>query len=79
MNIEGISAMLPLKALIKPVRLNMRAWRCRADIWNKLVSEAVEDEARRRAGIDGAEEMISFSGLTALNTSCTQTPKPSLA
>ena len=38
LNIEGISAMLPLEALMRPVRLNMRALRCRSDVWNKLVS-----------------------------------------
>ena len=54
--------MLPLEALLKPVRLKMRAWRCQADVWNKLVlvSEAVEDEARRSAGIIGAEEDDCF-------------------
>ena len=55
--------MLPLEALMKPVRLNMRAWRCRADVWNKLVSEAVEDEARRCAGIIGAEGDDCFQRL----------------
>ena len=48
---------------MKPVRLNMRAWRCRADVWNKLVSEAVQDEARRRAGIIGAEGDDCFQRL----------------
>ena len=63
LNIEGISAMLPLEALMKPVRLNMRAWRSRADTWNKLVSEAVQDEARRRVGIIGAEGDDCFQRL----------------
>ena len=40
---------------MRPVRLNMRAWRRSADVWNKLVSEEAEDEAHRRAGINGAE------------------------
>ena len=49
--------MLPLEALM---RLNMRVWPCRADVWNKLVSEVVEDEARRRAGIYGADCLQRF-------------------
>ena len=59
---------------MRPVRLNIRAWRCRADIWNKLVWEKVEDEARRCAVINGRREMRAFSGLTSLNTSYTQAP-----
>ena len=34
LDIEGISAMLSLETLMRLVRLNMRAWQCRADVWN---------------------------------------------
>ena len=53
---QGISAMLPIEALMLPVRLNMRTWRCRADAWQKAVLEAVDEEARRHEATHGAEQ-----------------------
>ena len=36
--VEGISGMLPLEALMRPIRLNMRRWKEKAEDWRKAVS-----------------------------------------
>ena len=38
LTVEGISGILPLEALMRPVRLNMRWWREKAEDWRKAVS-----------------------------------------
>lgn len=42
LKVEGIFAMLPLEAFMRPVRLNMRAWKSKALDWQKAVSAEIE-------------------------------------
>ena len=61
------------EALIRPIRLvrpNMRDWRCRADAWNKLLLQVVEDEAAIiNRVVNRVEGNDCFQRLTTLNTS----------
>jgi hypothetical protein len=38
LKVEGICAMLPLEAFMRPIRLNMRSWKSKAVDWRKAVS-----------------------------------------
>ena len=52
------------EALIRPIRLvrpNMRDWRCRADAWNKLLLQVVEDEAAIINRVEGNDCFQRFT------------------
>ena len=42
LKVEGIRAMLPLEALMRPVWLNMRTWKSKAVDWQEAVSARIE-------------------------------------